>query len=364
MTSIPLTQPLLALTSAAYSDFIRSTLHKGAQHALLIYSEWFRTGRITGNDPAFKNAQDLLQDILALTDVSHLPLLSEKHDGQTGKVLLQTSDQLEIESVLIPMQAGGTLCVSSQVGCRMGCSFCETGRMGLLRNLSPQEIVSQLFVARFLLNFSIRNIVFMGMGEPLDNYDAVMQAVRVLSDPQGFAFGRNHITISTSGCVDGIYRLMEEKEAIPNLAVSINAPHNSLRNKLMPVNRTYDLQTLHEALQAFCLKTKRQILIAYVLLQGQNDKLEHADELASYLRGLDVKINVIPYNPQSHDRYQPPEPYVIQQFTERLRGHGYYTLLRQTKGDKIMAACGQLGNLKLKRERARLQSSSFPLSEL
>ena len=248
------------------------------------------------------------------------------------------------------MQSGGTLCVSSQVGCRMGCAFCETGRMGLLRNLTTEEIVSQIFVAKHHLKFSIRNIVFMGMGEPFDNYDNVMQAVRVLTDPKGFGFGKRHITVSTSGCVDGIECLMAEPEETPNLAVSINAPIEELRNRLMPVNKKYNLERLYQAMKAYCQTTGREILVAYVLLKDVNDTLEHADLLARYLEGLDVKVNVIPYNPQSRDRFSPPEEAVIEEFTQHLRSKGLYTLRRVTKGRDIMAACGQLGNLKLRQK--------------
>ncbi|MBA3721369.1 MAG: 23S rRNA (adenine(2503)-C(2))-methyltransferase RlmN [Parachlamydiaceae bacterium] len=339
---------ILTHTRDSFANLIYQKLGKGYEHASIIYQEWYRQGQITGHHPAFKNAKNLLNDIVALTDFSYLSCANSTQEGQTGKFLLKTTDGMEIESVIIPMQAGNTLCVSSQVGCRMGCSFCETGRMGLLRHLEANEIVSQLFVAKFLFRATIRNIVFMGMGEPFDNYDNVMQAIRVLSDPYGLGFGRNHLTISTSGCIDGIQKLMDEKEPIPNLAVSINASNDALRNKLMPINRKHDMKALYDQMHAFCQKTKRQILIAYVLIKDQNDTVEHADELAHYLRGLAVKINVIPYNPQSRDRYQAPEAAVIEAFGFRLRERGYYTLLRQTKGQKIMAACGQLGNVKLR----------------
>lgn len=344
--------PLLSHTRDSFSCLIRDQLGRGYDHASLIYQEWFRTGQLTEEHPAFKNAGRLRQEILDLTDFSLLSIVGSQQAGQTGKFLLKTYDGLEVESVLIPMQAGGTLCVSSQVGCRMGCAFCETGRMGLLRNLTPEEIVNQVFIARFQLQFPLRNIVFMGMGEPFDNYDGVMQAVKILTDPHGFGFGPNHLTISTSGCIDGIKKFMAEPSPTPNLAVSINASNDELRNKLMPVNRKYNMRALYEAMQTYCERTGKQILIAYVLLKGLNDSLEHADELASYLRGLNVKINLIPYNPQSNDRYQPSEQAVLEAFTARLRGHGYYTLLRQTKGQQIMAACGQLGNLKLKQLRS------------
>ncbi len=340
-------------SSQEFASQIRSRLGKGYQHAQLIYQEWYRTGKITGEHPAFANAQVLFQQIQQLTDFSVLPLATHQQEGATGKFLLRTEDQLEIESVLIPMQAGGTLCVSSQIGCRMGCSFCETGRMGLLRHLTTREIVNQLFVARFHLGFEVRNLVFMGMGEPLDNYEQVMQAIRVLTDPHGFGLGIHHITLSTSGRVESIYRLMEEKQPIPHLAISLNAPTDELRNRLMPINRLYPLQALYDAMHAYNTKTGKQILVAYVLMKGQNDTLAHADLLAAYLRGLNVKVNLIPYNPQSRDRYQAPEQSTLEAFTASLRQQGYYTLLRQTKGRKIMAACGQLGNLELRRQRKK-----------
>lgn len=352
---------ILSHTQDSFAQLIRQRLGKGYDHATLIYEEWFRTGQITGSHPAFNNAKALFHDILACLDLSIPSFIDKREDGQTGKFILQTHDGLEIESVLIPMQAGGTLCISSQVGCRMGCAFCETGRMGLLRHLTTAEIISQVFIARFRLNFSMRNIVFMGMGEPFDNYAAVMQAVRILSDPHGFGFGRNHLTISTSGKAEGIWRLMEEPEPIPNLAVSINAPNDDLRQKLMPVNRKFPLRDLYKAMDAFCRHTKRQILIAYVLIKDENDGVEYADQLASYLEGLSVKINVIPYNPQSHDRYQAPEKEKVDAFIQHLRQKGYATLLRQTKGEKIMAACGQLGNLDLKKKR---REDSLPLKTL
>jgi 23S rRNA (adenine2503-C2)-methyltransferase len=349
---------IFSYSSREFASLIRKCLGKGYQHALLVYQEWFRTGQLTGTHPAFANAQVLLQDIRQLTDCSILPL-SEKqqYEGQTGKFLLKTSDQLEIESVLIPMQAGETLCLSSQVGCRMGCAFCETGRMGLIRNLTTQEIVNQLFVARFVLGRQVRNLVFMGMGEPFDNYENVMQAIRVFTDPYGFGLGMQHLTVSTSGRIEEIYRLMDEPTPIPHLAVSLTAPTDELRNRLMPINRRYPLKDLYQAMQAFNTKRGKSILVAYVLMKGQNDTLEHADQLADYLRGLQVKVNLIPYNPQSHDRYQSPEQYVLEAFTARLREKGYYTLLRQTKGQKIMAACGQLGNLELRRKRLSIAES-------
>jgi 23S rRNA (adenine2503-C2)-methyltransferase len=338
-------------TYHSFCDEIHKRLGKGQVHAGLIYEEFFRTGKVTASSKAFANAKSLLHAILALVDFTPIqPSCGQKSDGFTGKILLKTHDHLEIETVLIPMHSGGTLCVSSQVGCRMGCAFCETGKMGLLRNLTVLEIVSQVFIARHHLNFDMRNIVFMGMGEPFDNYDNVMQAVKVLSDPKGLGFGSRHITISTSGCVDKIRQFALEGDWTPNLAVSVNASTDEERNRLMPVNKRFDMQQLYEGMDFYCSTTKKQILAAYVLLKDRNDTLEHADRLAAYLKGLDVKVNLIPYNPQTRDRFSAPDPQVINAFVLRMREHGYRTLLRATKGQQIMAACGQLGNVKLRTE--------------
>lgn len=341
--------PLLALTSAEYSEEIHKRLGKGRQHGLYLYQEWFRKGLFSGNHPAFNNASGLKEAIANLTDFSLLEPCNSLSDGATQKILLKTKEGLEVETVVIPMEAGGTLCVSSQVGCRMGCRFCETGKMGLLKNLSAAEIVSQCFYARHVAKQTVRNVVFMGMGEPFDNYDAVLQAFRVLNDPKGLNIGARHITVSTSGLVNGIERLAREEGATPNLAVSINAPNDGLRKSLMPVNVKHDLQQLHQAIRSYNQKTGRQVLVAYVLLKGLNDTHEHANELGEYLTGLDIKINLIPYNSQTRELYQPPDSAEVAAFKSSLAAKGYQVLVRGTKGDKIMAACGQLGNQKSKK---------------
>lgn len=336
----------LAHTESSYSAEVYRLLGRGLQQASLIYSQILRNGAIDRKHPHFNNCQPLVDAIEKHSELLLPELFKEHFEGNVGKFLLRTADNYEIETVCIPMQAGATLCVSSQVGCRLGCAFCETGRMGLLRNLTTEEILSQVYIAKHQLKFNPRNIVFMGMGEPFDNYEAVMQAVRILTDPKGFGFGKTHITVSTSGRVNGIERFTEEIGETPNLAVSISAPDDMLRNRLMPINRKYNLQRLYDSMLAYNQKTGRQILAAYVLLKGQNDSLEHADRLAHYLSGLSVKINIIPYNPQTHDRFAPPELETIDAFIERLQSHGYCTLRRTTKGDQMMAACGQLGNVK------------------
>lgn len=345
-----MTIPILSLDSKSYAKAIKARLGKGAEHALYLYQEWFRKGSISDSHPAFANAKGLFEDIKQATDWSLLEEKKGRDDGSTEKLLFKTKESLEIETVIVPMEAGGTLCISSQVGCRMGCSFCETGRLGLLKNLSVEEIVGQVFLARHIAKADIRNIVFMGMGEPFDNFEAVIQAFRVISDSNGINIGPRHITISTSGKVDEIYRFADFEENMPNLAVSITAPTDILRNKLMPINRKMNLEKLHEAIAYYNRKTGRQVLAAYVLMKGVNDSLEHADLLANYLEGLNVKVNLIPFNPRENDRYQTSLPEQVSAFKQHLVEKSFRVLVRTTKGDKIMAACGQLGNIDMKKK--------------
>ncbi len=345
---------IFSQTFQSYTDAIFSCLGKGKQHIALVYEEIMRKGRSPQEDhPAFKNNPALLSSILSLTEMGLPQVVEERSDGVTKKLVLKTEEGFEIETVLIPMHSGGTLCISSQIGCRLGCVFCETGRLGLLRHLRTEEIIAQVFIAKFKKGYSFRNVVFMGMGEPFDNYEAVMNAARILIDAKGMGFGRKNVTISTSGLVEGIKRFAEEGKDAPNLAVSVNAPTDEIRHRLMPINRQHNMAELYAAMLHYCARTQKQILAAYVLLKGVNDSENHADRLAAYLKGLDVKINLIPYNPQSCDRFQPPCEIVLNAFAARLRSHGFYTLLRVTKGREIMAGCGQLGNLELKRMRVR-----------
>lgn len=344
----------LSLTHQVFCETLQKRLSRGKAHGSLLYREWWRSGTLLGNDPAFANAQGLLQEIQGLVCTTPpLTLVNDQGESDARKLIFRTADNLEIESVLIKMKGGSTLCVSSQVGCKMACAFCETGRMGLLKNLSAAEISAQFWMVKHQLKAKIRNVVFMGMGEPFDNYDEVLKAVEILSDPFGGGVGPRRITISTVGRVDGILRLIEENRQV-NLAVSLNASNELMRNKLMPINRTYALDKLLQTIALYNQKTARQVLVAYVLMAGVNDSLEHAEELAHLLLGLNVKINLIPYNSQSRDRFQTPEEETIKSFRSLLESKGYPVLLRKTKGAEQMSACGQLGNVALRRQLKNL----------
>lgn len=270
---------------------------------------------------------------------------------------------LESESVIIPMKNfhGGqwfTLCVSSQVGCRMGCTFCQTGMMGLLAQLTSEQILQQIRTARELLRADatpglpvpdIRNIVFMGMGEPLDNFDAVTGAIAAICAPGEFNIPLSRITVSTVGRVDGIRKLAEMNWPSLRLAVSLTAATDALRSTLMPINKAVPLAELRQALLDYPQTRRTRFLIEYVMLHGVNDSLADAENLAKWCQGLPVTVNLIAYNPQTPARFSPSNSETIVAFLQHLRGLGILAKRRATIGQPLMAACGQLGNPELRR---------------
>ena len=289
-------------------------------------------------------------------------------DGMTVKFTLPVGGDLETESVLIPMphrdgSITRTLCVSSQVGCAMGCAFCETAQMGLMRQLTVREIVQQLHAARHMvvcpesgrLGMPVKNIVFMGMGEPMDNLDAVLSAIAVLCDHDGPAVPAQNITISTVGRLDGIRRLGEfiSRPGFRklNLAVSLNAPNDAIRSSIMPINRSAPMADLREALVTFPMRRSAAICVEYVLIPDVNDAPEHADEVCAWLRGIRCSLNIIPYNPRRDSPWRAPTEAETGAFLARCVANGQFTKRRGTKGRAAMAACGQLGNERIRRRR-------------
>ncbi|MEM9862649.1 MAG: radical SAM protein [Myxococcota bacterium] len=276
--------------------------------------------------------------------------------GITAKAVLRTHDGLELETVLIPMGRGrSTLCVSSQVGCKMGCTFCETGRMGLLRNLSSAEIVGQLLVARHVLRWPVRSLVFMGMGEALDNYEQVVTAIRVLNDSSGLAMAQERLTVCTVGRADGIERLADEEFRRLNLSVSLTSADQAVRASLMPVARKTPLERLQQSLVAYRPRKNFTLGVNYCLLPDINDSRDDARAVAEFCGPLSrVLVHVIPYNPGGAPIARAPTDDEVARFIEWLREEGLPVRKRVTKGRSVMAACGQLGNVEL-RERRRLR---------
>ena len=263
-------------------------------------------------------------------------------DG-TCKYAFRLADGNVIESVLIPEEERNTLCLSSQVGCAMGCRFCLTATMGFIRNLTPAEMVNQVCTVTEELCAKgqvVTNLVFMGMGEPLANFDHLITALDILSDHHGLAFSSRRITVSTCGLIPRIAELGEKSKV--NLAISLHAADDEQRNQLMPVNRTYPIADLLEALKSFPLPPRRRIMIEYIMINGVNDADADAHLLAKKLRGISCKINLLPYNETSTLGYGPSPMARIERFQEILRHHGYTALLRTSRGADISAACGQL----------------------
>jgi 23S rRNA (adenine2503-C2)-methyltransferase len=269
-------------------------------------------------------------------------------DG-TRKFLFELADGLEIESVLIPSERPDgtgegrlTLCVSSQAGCGMGCGFCATAKLGLRRNLAPGEILEQVLEARRDLagERPITNLVFMGMGEPLHNYDNVVGAVRALTAEWGLGISPKRITVSTVGLVPQMERLLAETRV--NLAVSLSATTDAVRSRLMPVNRKYPLDRLLAACRRLPLPRRKRITFEYVLLAGENDTLDDARRLAGLLHGIRSKVNLIPFNPFPGTSFRTSERARIEAFRQALLDHGLHATIRESRGSDIRAACGQL----------------------
>jgi len=286
---------------------------------------------------------DLIESLTHDLVVSAGRIVKQVTDDGIVKFVTRLKDDLDIESVVIPMFRRNTLCVSSQVGCRMGCRFCRTGRMGLIRNLTAAEIVGQVYSARHRLGIDVRNVVFMGMGEPLDNLDNVVQAIRVLADQRGLDIARRYITVSTAGLIPGIDRLAAMDDGPVNLAVSLNAPDDDIRNTIMPVNRSNPMDQLKAALMRYPLARKSAVFMEYVLIEGINDQPEHAHALARYLSSLDTKVNLIAYNPSAESALKAPSARAVERFHAILIKEKIFVRPRREKGGRIMAACGQLG---------------------
>jgi 23S rRNA (adenine2503-C2)-methyltransferase len=275
-------------------------------------------------------------------------------DSSIKLILELAIDGNKIETVLIPEKNRLTLCVSSQVGCLRGCVFCATGKMGLHRNLLVEEIVAQLLCVKKWLslnknkesfsiytNNNITNIVFMGMGEPLDNIDNLILAIEILSDPWGLAIALKKITVSTAGQVAGLKKLRESGLRV-HLALSLHASSNTLRSQLMPINKLYPLEILLQEIRAYSNFLKKEIFIQYVLFANINDTIDHAKQLLQIFKQIPVKINLIPFNTTSHSRFSTPTINTIKAFQNILIKAGVRTTIRFSKGRDIDAACGQL----------------------
>ena len=295
---------------------------------------------------SFDDMSDLSKELRnSLKDEFNFDILKikEKQVSRDGtiKYLFELLDGSLIESVLMIHDYGKSLCVTSQVGCNMKCKFCASGLLNKQRDLSPGEIVSQIIKIQQDTNQRISHVVVMGTGEPFDNYDNVMDFVRIINHPNGLAIGARHITISTCGLIKGIERYSDEGSQT-NLAISLHAPNDEIRNELMPINKIYPMDKLRQVVSDYIDKTNRRVTFEYILLKDINDDIIYARQLAHYLRGLNAYVNLIPYNSVDEHGYQPSKKEQAELFkSELLRLHINVTM-RKEHGRDIDGACGQL----------------------
>jgi 23S rRNA (adenine2503-C2)-methyltransferase len=346
---------LLGLPRAELESFVAQRLGAKPFRARQLMKWIYRRGAAD-----FTSMSDLAQDFRAqLAEVAEIAVpqivTEQKSSDGTRKWMLRMDQVQGIETVYIPEPDRGTLCISSQVGCAMDCSFCATAQQGFNRNLTVAEIVGQVWLAHRELAQTARitNIVFMGMGEPLANYRNVVPAIRIFLDDLGYDLSRRRVTLSTSGLVPQIYKLAEECNVA--LAVSLHAPNDELRNQLVPINRIHPIAELLEACWHYLDEQNgRSITFEYVMLDGVNDKPEHARQLARLMRGRAAKLNLIPFNPFPGTGYRRSSSAAILAFRDILNDHGVIATTRRTRGDDIDAACGQLAGRVTDRTLVRL----------
>lgn len=311
--------------------------------------DWDKMSNI-GKDLKEKLAKHMRLPVIELVKIQ------PSSDMETYKFLWKLKEGSFVESVLICSGDRRTVCVSSQIGCPAKCAFCASGKQGFVRNLRPSEIVEQvLHINKWLHERGERvsHIVYMGMGEPLKNYDSVVRSIRLISDPAIFNISQRRITVSTVGIVDGIKRLTEEGLKV-SLVLSLHAPNQHIRMKIIPYARKYPLEDIMEAMDVYAQKTKRDLTFEYTLIAGINDHPDHAHELAHLLHGKQCTVNLIPYNPVEGLRLKRPEKKAIKSFRSVLYGSKVVNTCRYTKGDDIAAACGQLAMQEDKQDKLKL----------
>ncbi len=270
-----------------------------------------------------------------------LKILRRQDGDLVYKYLFELPDGEKIEAVLMLHDYGNSLCVSTQVGCNMGCAFCESGRLKRVRNLTTSEMVLQILMIEADLKLRVSHVVLMGIGEPFDNYDNVIKFTDIINEVFGLEIGSRHITISTCGIVPKIKEFTKYRKQV-NLAISLHAPNDEIRNKIMPINKAYPVKELIDSIKEYIKVSNRRVTFEYILLAGVNDKLEHARELATLLKGVNCYVNLIPYNETSHIEFKQSGSKAILAFYDVLKKNKINCTVRREFGTKVSAACGQL----------------------
>ncbi|OZG74098.1 23S rRNA (adenine(2503)-C(2))-methyltransferase [Hahella sp. CCB-MM4] len=359
---------LLGMSRVQLEVFFEALGEKKFRAAQLM--KWIHQLGVTDFDQMTNMSKVLREMLKSIAEIVVPEIIYEDHSADgTRKWVMRMSGGSSIETVYIPDGGRGTLCVSSQIGCSLDCSFCSTGKQGFNRNLTSAEIIGQLWIAaRSFGNGdvskerSVTNVVFMGMGEPLLNFDNVVPACDIMMEDFAYGISKRRLTVSTSGLVPMIDKLGEVTDV--SLAISLHAPNDPLRDVLVPVNKKYPIKDLIAACQRYLnnLPDKRRITIEYTLIEGVNDQVEHAKELVALLRPLPCKINLIPFNPFPNNDYKRPSRNAVMRFQKVLNEAGYVATIRTTRGDDIDAACGQLvGRVE---DRTRRSQKYIPVADV
>lgn len=303
--------------------------------------EWLYKKRVNSFEQMKNVKKDTLEQMKKAFQMNSIELVTITSGEDVKKFLFRLADHELIEAVLMYHDYGTSLCVSTQVGCNMACTFCESGRRKKVRNLETHEMVLQVLKIEEVLNERISHVVLMGIGEPFDNYEHVISFLSILNEGKGIDLGARHITVSTCGIIPKIKDFMKEGKQV-NLAISLHAPNDSLRTKLMPINKVYPLKELIEVLKEYIRLTNRRVTFEYILLDHINDQEEHALELAQLLKGMNAYVNLIPYNETSHIKYKKSNKQAILSFYDLLKKNQISVTIRREFGSEVKAACGQL----------------------
>ena len=307
--------------------------------------DWLYRKRVTSFDEMTNIKKDILDMLKKDFTFKTLSISKVERDTDVNKYLFRLKDDEKVEAVLMNHLYGNSLCISTQVGCNMGCKFCESGRLKKVRNLETHEMIEQILLVEEECGKRISHVVIMGIGEPFDNYDNLIKFIEIINNPKGIELGSRHITVSTCGVVPKIKEFMNLPYQV-NLAISLHAPNDEIRNTIMPINKAYPIPVLMNTLKEYIQKTNRRVTFEYILLDQVNDTSECARELANLVKGMNCYINLIPYNETNNISYKRTKSENITNFYDILKKNKINVTIRREYGSKISAACGQLRSKK------------------
>lgn len=334
---------IYSMTVSKLNDYFLSINEKKYRTEQLY--DWLYVKRINDFSSITNMKKEIIEKLKQDFYFDKMEIIEKQSDVDVKKYLLKLSDINTIEAVLMKHDYGNSLCISSEVGCNMACSFCESGRIKKIRNVTSGEMVLEILKIESDTNTRISHVVIMGIGEPFDNYDNFCDFISIVNNPKGINLGSRHITVSTCGIVPKIYEFANFPYQV-NLAISLHAPNDELRSKLMPINKVYSLDKLMPAVKYYIEKTNRRVTFEYIMLKDVNDKISHAKELSNLLKGINCYVNLIPYNETNHLEYKRSDKTSILAFYDTLKKNNINVTIRREFGGNIKAACGQLKSIK------------------